>query len=190
MLYGSWPGRFGYLAGDHSRATSLVLMAIARKGNVASRSVVWVVELDRSVAGVIAAFPARQRHLRHLRLLLLALRGRAPYDWPPLIRHYRMALRRSTELPARTLYVDALATSEPSRDQAVAASLVEAAATQARSLRLDGLAVYAHKDNAHDRALYESVGFCALGKANSDGLLLLYRPLKASRYGEVGADRP
>ncbi len=177
LIYSSWPGRFGYLAGGERRALALVLAAVARGGNVASRDLVWVAELDRGVAGALAAFPADERHRRHRRLLLLALRWHAAYEWPGLIRHYRMALRRAKDLPARTLYMDVLTTDQ---GRGVTVSLLDTADSLARSRGLDGLGIHLHPASAHARALYEAEGFRVVPGAGRDDLLLLHRPLGAS----------
>jgi ribosomal protein S18 acetylase RimI-like enzyme len=163
LMYATAPGRYDLFAGDRARALRLLESAIAAPGNDTSRDGVIVAVIGGEVAGALAAFPAAEGIARRRRLIVRALRRRAPWHWWRLWRIAQMG-EDGPEAPRDSLYIDALATDERFRRRGVARALLDAAAERARSVGLATLALDTTAANTGARALYESAGFRLTGE--------------------------
>jgi GNAT superfamily N-acetyltransferase len=162
LIYSTASGRYDLFAGDRARALRFLQSAIASPGNDTSREGVIVAEIGGEVAGALAAFPSAEGPPRRRRLIVRALRGRAPWHWGRLLRIARMG-EAGPQPPRDSLYIDALATDERFRRRGVARALLDAAGERARSLGLAKLALDTTAANSGARALYESAGFRLTG---------------------------
>jgi GNAT superfamily N-acetyltransferase len=159
LLYATAAGRYDLYAGGRERALRLLRRTIARPGNDTSRDGVTVAEIGGEVVGVLAAFPAPEGKMRRRRLIVQALRQRAPWNWPRLMRIARMGEELGPEPAPDSLYIDALATGERFRRRGVASALLGAADERARSSGMTKLALDTTAANTGARALYEAAGF-------------------------------
>ena len=164
LIYETAAGRFDHFAGDRDRALRLLLKTIAAPGNDTSRDGIVVAELDRQIAGIVAMFPMPEGEERRHRFNRIAMRRRAPWHWPRMLRLERMGEELDPEPRSDALYIDALATDERFRRRGVASRLLDAAADRARELGLRAVALDTAAANAPARALYEGAGFVLTGE--------------------------
>ena len=159
LLYESATGRYDLFAGGRDKALRLLAVTIAQRGNDTSRDGIQVAELDGELAGAMAAFPSAEGEVRRRQWLRLALRRRAPWHWPGMLRIAAMGERIPYEPPADSLYIDGLTTDDRFRRRGVARALLAAADERARELGLKRVALDTGESNATARALYEGAGF-------------------------------
>jgi ribosomal protein S18 acetylase RimI-like enzyme len=164
LMYATAAGRYDLYAGDRERALRLLAATIARRGNDTSREGVIVAEIDGEVAGALASFPVSESVRRRRNFIAYAVRHRAPWHWPRLLRVAKMGETLGPEPPPDALYIDALATSERFRRRGVATALLGAADERARSFGLGKLALDTTAANSGARALYEGAGFRLTGR--------------------------
>jgi ribosomal protein S18 acetylase RimI-like enzyme len=131
--------------------------------------VVTIAEVSGEVAGAMAAFPAAESARRGRRFVRLLLIRTPPWTWRETLRIYRLGAELAPPPPVDSLYVDSLATSPAHRRAGVATALLEAAEVLAREHGLACVALATSADNADARALYERVGFEAVGERPSRG---------------------
>lgn len=164
LIYETAAGRFDHFAGNRDRALRLLGTTIAQPGTDTSRDGIVVAEIDRQIAGVVVTFPMAEGEERRHRFNRIAIRRRAPWHWPRLLRLERMGEDLDPEPRRDALYIDALATDERFRRRGVASSLLDAAADRARELGLRALSLDTTAANAPARALYERAGFRLTGE--------------------------
>jgi GNAT superfamily N-acetyltransferase len=171
LLYESAGGLYDLFAGSRDAALRLLAAAIAQPGNEVSRDGVLVAEVDGSVAGALAAFPTREGDERGRRWLMIALRRRAPWHWPSMLKIAAADERLDYDPPEDSLYIDGLSTEERFRRRGVARALIEGAVERARALGLGSLALDTTQSNAGARALYESAGFRVAAEFGQTGII-------------------
>jgi ribosomal protein S18 acetylase RimI-like enzyme len=182
LLHRSAADMYDRFAGGPGRALELLERSLAEPGNASSADVVWVAELDGSVAAAMAAFPVEEAVARSRAFLRLALRVAPPRRWPTALSLYWAGARASPAPPARALYVDALATSPAFERRGAARALLAEAERQARRRGLAAVALDTTIENAPARALYasegyEEVAYRAAGRG-LPGFVALVKPLR------------
>jgi ribosomal protein S18 acetylase RimI-like enzyme len=159
LIYLTSPGGFMLFGGGKQGGLRLIERAFGRSGNDCAREVITVAELDGQVAGVMSAFPADEGDERRRRFIRVALRRRAPWRWPRIVRVGRIGASRSPTPPPDSLYIDSLATAERFRRRGVALALLDDAERMARERGLPSLALDTRQSNTGARALYERLGY-------------------------------
>jgi ribosomal protein S18 acetylase RimI-like enzyme len=171
LLYETASGRYDLFAGSRERALRLLAATVGQPGNDTSRDGVLVAELDGAVAGAIAAFPSPEGEARRHRWLRIALRRRAPWHWPAMLRVAGAGERIPFEPPPDSLYVDGLATGARFRRRGVAVALLEAVAERARKEGFGSLVLDTTEANVGARALYERTGFRPVDRVPAQGTI-------------------
>jgi ribosomal protein S18 acetylase RimI-like enzyme len=182
LLYESARGLYDRYAGSPGLARRALTRALARDHTTASADVVWVADLDGTVAGAMAAMPAEWWAPRSRAFLSVTLRAIPPWRWPAALWLYRTGARAAPALPANSLYVDSLATASHARRRGVARALLAEADRQARARGLPRVALDAFADNHPARALYLSAGFNETGSTAPTGAM----PAGVSLVKELG----
>ena len=159
LLYASAQPYYDAYAGGEERARALLAAVYGRRGHAASFEVCVIAELDRDLAGVMAAFPVNEADRRARRFVSLTAPRVPPWQWPALMRPLRAAGLVAPHPPPRTLYVDALAVAPEERRRGVARTLLGTAEERAATAGLDGVALDTGLQNAPARALYEASGY-------------------------------
>jgi ribosomal protein S18 acetylase RimI-like enzyme len=159
LLYETAAGMYDVYAGGAERALRILRAAYARPGNSASREVVAVAEVGGEVAGALAAFPVDEGDRRASRFLRVTLARTPPWKWPATLRIFHAGADITPVPPARSLYVDALATDSRFRRRGVARALLDEAARQAADAGLAAVSLDTAATNAAGQALYEAAGF-------------------------------
>jgi ribosomal protein S18 acetylase RimI-like enzyme len=160
LLHLSAVGMYDAYAGGRRRALALIERAFdARSANAHSADVIWVAELDGRVAGAMAAFDVEESPRRARAFLRLTLRSVPPWQWPRTLWLYWLGGRASPSPPARSFYVDALATAPRARRRGVATALLASAEREAAAREAPCVALDTMLDNDAARALYASAGF-------------------------------
>jgi ribosomal protein S18 acetylase RimI-like enzyme len=159
LLYLTSPGGFRLFGGGRRGGVRLIEAAFRQPGTDNAREVVTLAELDGRIAGAMASFPAREGDERRRRFLRVALRRRAPWHWPRMIRVANQGSSRAPRPPADSFYIDALATAEGFRRRGVAIALIGEAERLAREGGFAYLALDTAATNEAARKLYERLGF-------------------------------
>jgi len=157
LMHESAPAIYDRFAGDRERALATLERAFAEPGNVASREVIRVAEVDGRVAAAMAAFPLVEGGDRSRSFLRITLRRLPPWRWWAALRVFSgggVAVQ-----PEDSLYVDSLATVPEMRRRGAARALLEAAEHEARALGLRAVTLDTTMDNDAARALYARAGF-------------------------------
>ncbi len=159
LLYLTSPGGFALFGGSPQGGLRVIEASFRRAGTDASREVLTVAELGGELAGVMAAFPAREGDPRRRRFMRTALRRRAPWRWLGIWRLARHGARQAPRPPEAAFYIDSLATADRFRRRGVARALLEEAERLAREGGHRSLALDTRAENTGARALYEQFGF-------------------------------
>ena len=159
LLYESARPYYDAYAGQESRARRMLATVWPQGGHAASWEVCDVAEVDGSIVGVLAGYPATDGDRYARRFLALTLRRMPPWRWPAILAHLRAAQRVSPQPPLRAWYVDALAVAPAWRRHGVARRLLDRAEERATAAGLDGVALDTGLENGPARALYEACGF-------------------------------
>jgi GNAT superfamily N-acetyltransferase len=157
LMHESAPAIYDRFAGGRHRALATLERAFAEPGNVASREVIRVAEVDGRVAAAMAAFPLAEGGDRSRSFLRITLRRLPPWRWWAALRVFSgggVAVQ-----PEDSLYVDSLATVPEMRRRGAARALLEAAEHEARALGLRAVTLDTTMDNDAARALYARAGF-------------------------------
>ena len=157
LMHESAPAIYDRFAGGRERARATLERAFAEPGNVASREVIRVAEVDGRVAAAMAAFPLAEGGDRSRSFLRITLRRLPPWRWWAALRVFSgggVAVQ-----PEDSLYVDSLATVPEMRRRGAAHALLEAAEHEARALGLRAVTLDTTMDNDAARALYARAGF-------------------------------
>jgi ribosomal protein S18 acetylase RimI-like enzyme len=169
LIYLSASGAYDIYAGSRERALRIIGAAFDREGTDASRDVVLVAELDGRVAAAMAAFPVPEGHRRAMRFLSVTLLRTPPWRWPRTLQVFRTGSQITPVPPARSFYVDALATHPDFRRRGAATALLAEAERIARELGLTHVALDTVAADRRARGLYESAGFHATAERQGKG---------------------
>lgn len=150
---------YDLLLGGRKRAVRFLAAAFSKPGTAMSRDDAWVAELDGRVAGASVAFPALEGPARARRVLWLLLRQARPRAWPAILRLHLAGEHDGPRPPARSLYVDSLATDPAFRRRGVAMALLQRAERTARAAGLSAVSLDTAETNEGGLALYRSAGF-------------------------------
>jgi ribosomal protein S18 acetylase RimI-like enzyme len=159
LLYETATGMYDLYAGGARRALRILGAAYRRPGNSASREVVWVAELDGTVAGAVAAFPVDEGDARAGRFLRVTLARTPPWKWAATLRIFHTGAELTPVPPPLSFYVDALATDSRFRRRGVASALLDESCRLAERAGLRVLALDTAATNSGAQALYERCGF-------------------------------
>jgi ribosomal protein S18 acetylase RimI-like enzyme len=159
LLHHSAADMYDRFSGGRRRALRVLERSLAEPGNASSAEVVFVAELDGTVAGAMAAFPVEEAPARSRAFLALALRAAPPWRWPTALYLYWAGGRAAPSPPGSSLYVDALATDTAFRRRGAARALLGEAERQARALGFRSVSLDTATSNEPARALYASMGF-------------------------------
>ena len=158
LMHESAPAIYDRFAGGRERALATLERAFAEPGNVASREVIRVAEVDGRVAAAMAAFPLAEGGDRSRSFLRITLRRLPPWRWWAALRVFSgggVAVQ-----PEDSLYVDSLATVPGMRRRGAARALLEAAEHEARAQGLPGGRRSTRRSTTSAaRALYARAGF-------------------------------
>ena len=159
LLYESARPYYDAYFGSARTARRILAAIYPRGGHTASFEICRVAELDGALAGVLAAFPVEQGDRLARRFVSLTVPRVPPWHWPRLTRHLRVASAVSPHPPARTYYVDALATAPGARRRGVARALLAQAEREAAAAGLPAVSLDTGLHNDAARALYEAAGY-------------------------------
>jgi ribosomal protein S18 acetylase RimI-like enzyme len=157
LLLESAPMIYDRFAGGRVRALATLEHAFGESGNVASREVIRVVELDGRPAAAMAAFPLTEGTARSRAFLRLTLRRVPPWRWWRTLRLFSGGAAAAQR--DNSLYIDALATDPTLRRRGAARALLDEAEREARERGLGAVTLDTTMDNDAARALYASAGF-------------------------------
>jgi ribosomal protein S18 acetylase RimI-like enzyme len=156
LLHESSPQIYDRFAGNRERALAILEEAFVTPGNVASREVVRVVELEGRPVAAMAAFPIADGPERARRFIRLAIRRVPVWLWLRTMRLYTAGTRVARE---DALYIDALATDPAVRRRGAARALLAEAEREAQARGLKAVTLDTTLDNDTARALYANAGF-------------------------------
>ena len=156
LLHESSPRLYDHFAGNRDRALAILEEAYVRPGNVASREVIRVVELDGRPVAAMAVFPIAEGPERARGFIRLAIRRVPFWLWLRTLRLYRAGTRVARE---DALYIDALATDPAVRRRGAARALLAEAEREAEAHGLRAVTLDTTLDNDTARALYANAGF-------------------------------
>jgi ribosomal protein S18 acetylase RimI-like enzyme len=159
LLHHSAAETYDRFAGGRERALRVLERSLAEPGTASSAEVVWVAELDGTVAAAMAAFPVDEALPRSRAFLRLALRSTPPWRWPVTVSLYWAAGRGAPSPPPAAFYVDALGTDVSFRRRGAAQALLGEAERQAARHGLSAVALDTRLGNQPARALYAREGF-------------------------------
>jgi ribosomal protein S18 acetylase RimI-like enzyme len=158
LLHESAPEIYDRFLAGRERAMATLEQAFGEPGNVASREVVWVAELDGRPAAAMAAFPLSEGSVRARAFLRLALRSVPAWRWGRTLRLFARSGPASAERD-RALYIDSLATETELRRRGAARALLAEAEREAQAAGLRAVTLDTTLDNDVARALYRSAGY-------------------------------
>ena len=158
LLHESAPDIYDRFLAGRERAVATLEAAFGEPGNVASRDVVWIAELDGRPAAAMSAFPLSEGSMRARAFLRLALRRVPVWRWWLTLRLFVRSGPASAERE-RSLYIDSLATDADLRRRGAARALLDEAERQAREAGLRAVTLDTTLDNDVARALYASAGY-------------------------------
>jgi ribosomal protein S18 acetylase RimI-like enzyme len=171
LLFESAPDMYERFSGGQERALATLERAFDEPGNLASREVTWLAEVDGQPAAAMAAFPVSQAGDRSREYIRLTLRGTPAWRWPAVIRLYWVGGRSSPKPRERSFYVDALATDPRFRRRGAARALLDEAERQAHAHGLPAVSLDTTMSNEGARALYAQAGYDEVAyRAPSRGL--------------------
>ena len=159
LLFESAVEMYERFSGGRERALATLEQAFDSPGNLASREITWLAELDGQPVAAMAAFPVAEAAARSRAYMDLTLRGTPFWRWPGVMRLYWMGGRASPTPRERSLYIDALATDPAFRRRGAARALLEEAERQARERGLSAVSLDTTLANEPARALYASAGY-------------------------------
>ena len=180
LLFESAPDMYERFSGGRDRGLATLERAFGEPGNLASREVVWVAELDGRIAAVMAAFPVDETVARSRAYLRLTLRGTPAWRWTGALRLFWVGGRASPKPREESYYIDALATDPALRRRGAARALLEQADHEAGARGLRAVALDTTMNNEAARALYARAGFDEVA----------YRPAARGLPGFVGLVKP
>ena len=133
LIYATSPKLHDRFVGGKAQSLVMLTTAFASPGNNVSAEVVHVAELNGGVAGAMACFPVDQARRRGRAVLRVALGCTPLHRWPAALSIYLRGGQMTARPPARSLYVDSIATDERLRRRGVARALLARADELARS---------------------------------------------------------
>jgi ribosomal protein S18 acetylase RimI-like enzyme len=171
LLFESAADMYERFSGGQERALATLERAFDTPGNLASREVAWVAEMDGQPAAAMAAFPVAEAAERSKAYMDLTLRGTPFWRWPGVMRLYWIGGRASPKPREHSFYIDALATDPAFRRRGAARALLDEAERQARDRGLPAVSLDTTLTNEGARALYASAGYDEVAyRAPSRGL--------------------
>jgi ribosomal protein S18 acetylase RimI-like enzyme len=171
LLFESAVDMYERFSGGPERALATLERAFDTPGNLASREVTWLAEVDGRPAAAMAAFPVSEAGDRSRAYIDLTLRETPVWRWPGVMRLYWMGGRASPSPREHSFYIDALATDAAFRRRGAARALLEEAERQARERGLGAVSLDTTLNNEAARALYAQAGFDEVAyRAPSRGL--------------------
>jgi ribosomal protein S18 acetylase RimI-like enzyme len=171
LLFESAGDMYERFSGGRERALATLERAFDTPGNLASREVTWLAEVDGRPAAVMAAFPVDEGPDRSRAYIDLTLRTTPVWRWPSVMRLYWVGGRASPRPRERSFYVDALATDPAFRRRGAARALLDEAERQARDRGLPAVSLDTTLANDAARALYARAGYDEVAyRAPSHGL--------------------
>jgi ribosomal protein S18 acetylase RimI-like enzyme len=180
LLFESATDMYERFSGNRERALATLEHAFDEPGNLASREVIWVAELDGGIAAAMSAFPVAETHERSRAYLRLTLRGTPFWRWAGTLRLFWVGGRASPKPRDDSLYIDSLATDPELRRRGAARALLDQAESEAREQGLRAVALDTTMSNEPARALYARAGFDEVA----------YRPAARGLPGFVGLVKP
>jgi ribosomal protein S18 acetylase RimI-like enzyme len=175
-------------SGGRERALATLERAFDTPGNLASREVTWLAEVDGRPAAAMAAFPVEEAPERSRAYIDLTLKTTPFWRWPRVMRLYWVGGRASPRPRERSFYVDALATDAAFRRRGAARALLDEAEREARERGLPAVSLDTTMTNDAARALYAQAGYDEVAyRAPSRGLpgfVALLKPIRHDGHGE------
>lgn len=171
LLFESAADMYERFSGGRERAIATLERAFDTPGNLASREVTWLAEVDGKPAAAMAAFPVSEAPERSRAYMDLTLRGTPFWRWPGVMRLYWVGGRASPKPREHSLYIDALATDPAFRRRGAARALLEEAEREASERGLPAVSLDTTLTNEAARALYAQAGYDEVAyRAPSRGL--------------------
>jgi ribosomal protein S18 acetylase RimI-like enzyme len=181
LLFESAVDMYERFSGGRERALATLERAFDTPGNLASREVTWLAEVDGQPAAAMAAFPVSEASERSRAYMDLTLKGTPFWRWPGVMRLYWVGGRASPRPREDSFYIDALATDPALRRRGAARALLDEAERQARERGLPAVSLDTTLTNKAARALYAQAGYDEVAyRAASRGLpgfVALVKPL-------------
>ena len=159
LLFHSAVDMYERFSGGRERALATLERAFDTPGNLASREVTWIAELNGTPAAAMAAFPVQEAADRSRAYMDLTLRGTPVWRWAGVMRLYWIGGRASPTPRENSFYIDALATDPAFRRRGAARALLDEAERQAREGGLRAVSLDTTLTNEGARALYAAAGF-------------------------------
>jgi GNAT superfamily N-acetyltransferase len=169
LVYATSPEMHDRFVGGKPQSLAMLTTAFGTPGNNVSAEVVQVAELDGEVAAAMACFAVDEARRRGRSILRVALRCTPLRQWPATLSLYLRGGHMTVPPPARSLYVDSIATGERLRRRGAARALLARAEELARAAGLEHVSLDTELENARARRLYESSGFSAVGQTRPRG---------------------
>jgi len=174
-------GRAGYgsAAGSEARARQILARLWPAPGHSASFEHALVAELDGRLAGVLIAFPARDRYLLHFALLRKALRHTGVGRWPLLVAALPRLIAATPRPPRDAYYIATIAVAPAARRRGIGSALASHAELAAAERRFPVLAAHTGSRHRIARGALERYGAHAT-KDRSWGYVLYVKPVTVS----------
>jgi ribosomal protein S18 acetylase RimI-like enzyme len=123
LVFEAAPQAYATVAGSEPRARAAIEDLWRMRGHSASFEHAIVAELDGRLAGVLIAFPARDRYRLHLALLRKGIRYVNARRWPLLLAALPQLIAATPRPPRRAYYVGTIAIARHARRRNVASTL-------------------------------------------------------------------
>jgi GNAT superfamily N-acetyltransferase len=169
LIYATSPKLHDRFVGGKAQSLVMLTNAFASPGNNVSAEVVHVAELSGRVAGAMACFAIDEARRRGRAVLRVALGCTPLHRWPAALSIYLRGGQMTARPPARSLYVDSIATDERLRRRGAARALLARAEELARSQGLLHVSLDTDVENMPARHLYESSGFIGVAETRPRG---------------------
>jgi GNAT superfamily N-acetyltransferase len=180
LVFAAAPAAYAAAAGSHARARRILESVWPIPGHSASFEHALVAECDGALAGVLIAYPARQRYRLHLALLRHGLSQIPLRRWPMLLAGLPALIVATPRPPRDAYYVGTIAVHTRARRRNIASTLGYHA--ELAAVRAGFSAVAAHTGTPHvpARRALERYGLRAV-KARSRGYVLYTKDLRQGR---------
>jgi GNAT superfamily N-acetyltransferase len=145
-------------AGSEQRARDILAQLWPIPGHSASFEHALVAELNGRLAGVVIAFPARDRYRLHLALLRTGLRHVSRRRWPLLLMALPQLIAATPRPPQNAYYIGTIAVARHARRQNVGSTLGYHAELLAARRGFPLLVAHTGTRHQHARAALERYG--------------------------------
>jgi GNAT superfamily N-acetyltransferase len=173
---------YASLAGSAERGRRVVRELWARPGHSASFEHAAVAEVDGEVAGVLIAFPVRDRYRLHRRLLFASLGHLSPRRWPLLVAALPQLVLASPRPPRDAYYVGTIAVARHARRRGVGFTLGHHAETSAGARGFPLVAAHTGTRHAVARRALEDYGM-QVRRTRRNGYALYVKAVDSPRGG-------